>query len=190
MAYSDVRKLMKTGDLIAFSGKSRVSSIIKFGTNSDISHVGMVFESNRTGEHRVEIIESTSLATLPDNRSGELIKGVQMQMLSQRMDMYDGQVYWQPLKKEISEAKQIRMLSWLYCAWASKTLYDTKGAVHAGIDILGLEKEPDFSTLFCSEMVAEAYRLAGLLPEGYNASEATPADVVKYPFLGDRIQIK
>lgn len=181
---------MKTGDLIAFSGKSKVSNIIKGFTNSDISHVGMVFESNRTGGHRVELIESTSLAVLPDNRSGELIKGVQMQMLSQRMDMYEGQVYWQPLKTKLSDARQAKMLSWLYCAWASKTLYDTKGAIHAGIDILGLEKEPDFSTLFCSEMVAEAYRVAGLLPDNYNASEATPADVVKYPFLGDRVQIK
>lgn len=188
--YKDVRKLMKTGDLIAFSGKSKVSNIIKGATGSDISHVGMVFESDRTGEYRVEIIESTSLVTLPDNRTGELIKGVQMQMLSQRMDMYEGQVYWQPLKTKLSDARQARMLSWLYCAWAAKIKYDTKGAIRAGIDLLGLEKEPDFSTLFCSEMVAEAYRLAGLLPESYNASEATPADVVKYPFLGDRTQIK
>ena len=188
--YEKVRNKMKTGDLIAFSGKSRISNLIKGVTDSDISHVGMVFETDIMGDGRVEIIESTSLVDLPDAHTGEVIKGVQRQMLSQRMDMYKGQVYWQPLNVKLGIAEQARMFSWLYCKWASKTKYDGVGAVIAGVDIIGLELEPDFSTLFCSEMVAEGYRLAGLLPKDYNASEATPDDVIKYPFLGDRMQIK
>jgi len=188
--YEKVRSQMKTGDLIAFSGKSRISNIIKAGTNSDISHVGMVFETDVMGDGRVEIIESTSLVDLPDAHTGEVIKGVQRQMLSQRMDMYKGQVYWQPLNVKLGIAEQARMFSWLYCKWASNTKYDGVGAIVAGVDIVDIINEPDFSTLFCSEMVAEGYRLAGLLPKDYNASEATPADVVKYSFLGDRVQIK
>lgn len=188
--YKEIRTKMKTGDLIAFSGKSRISNIIKAGTNSDISHVGMVFETDIMGDGRVEIIESTSLTTLPDTHTGEIRKGVQRQMLSQRMDMYEGQVYWQPLNIKLGVAEQARMFSWLYCKWASKVKYDTVGAIVAGVDIVDIINEPDFSTLFCSELVAEGYRLAGLLPENYNASEATPADVVKFAFLGARVQIK
>jgi len=188
--YEKIRSQIKIGDLIAFSGKSNVSNAIKGFTNSDISHVGMVFETEVRGERRVEVIESTSLTNLPDMHTGEVKKGVQRHMLSQRMDMYHGQVYWQPLKEELDDARLARMVSWLFCKWAGVTKYDTKGAIMSGVKLFKYVNEPDFSTLFCSELVAEAYRLAGLLPVSFNASMATPADVVDFDFLHTRVQIK
>jgi hypothetical protein len=55
-------------------------------------------------------------------------------------------------------------------------------------DKMGFENAPDYSSLFCSEMVARAFEIAGLF-EG-NPSEQTPRDVVEFGFLADRVQIK
>lgn len=192
--YEKVRSWMKVGDLIAFSGKSRISNIIKWKTNTDISHVGMVYDTDETGEFRVDLIESTTLSELKDPYKAKFVKGVQRHKLSHLLNIYKGQAYWLPLKEVLSDGQKASMLSWLWTAWETETKYDTKGAIIAGLKILelmGLEGDADFSTLFCSELVANAYIKAGLLDaDKINPSSETPADVVKYPFLGDRVQIK
>ena len=68
--YQDLRKYMKTGDVIAFSGKGRTSNIIKGATFCDISHVGIVY---KTLADRVVIMESTSLNNIADCMTGEFI---------------------------------------------------------------------------------------------------------------------
>ena len=189
--YEKVRNDMKFGDIISFSGKGDISNIIKWKTQSDISHVGMVYGTEINGEPRIELIESTSLVVEPDIRSKELHKGVQRQMLSQRLESYEGQAYYHRLNTFLTPAQEASMRSWLFCKWKSKTPYDTAQAIGSSIDLfdkMGFENAPDYSSLFCSEMVAKAYEIAGLF-EG-NPSEQTPADVIKYPFLGDRVQIK
>lgn len=191
--YKEVRNQMKVGDLIAFSGKSNVSNIIKWKTKTDISHVGMVYDTDITGEKRVELIESTSISALKDPYKKKFVKGVQRNYLSDVIDSYDGQVYWLPLKRKISKGKEAAMLSWLFTTWQEEVDYDAKGAIKAGlkiIELLGIERQPDFSTLFCSEMVARAYQIAGLLDENINASRQTPADTENYVFLNPRVQIK
>ena len=45
ISYSDARKLMKPGDVIAFGGKGHFSEIIKFATFSDVSHVGVILQT-------------------------------------------------------------------------------------------------------------------------------------------------
>ncbi len=192
--YNDLRNKMKFGDVISFSGKGDISNIIKWKTNSDISHVGMVLESEFVrGEKRIVLIESTSLVNLPDIRTKELIKGVQQQHLSQRLSSYEGQAYYHELKANLSVNLKKKMHTWLFNKHASRTPYDSVQALGSAIDLLdafGMENKPDFSSLFCSEMVAKAFKVAGLLNADYNPSEATPADVVKYDFLAERIQIK
>lgn len=191
--YEKVRYQMKVGDLIAFSGKSRVSNLIKWKTKTDISHVGMVYDTDIAGKWRVELIESTSISDLKDPHKGRYVKGVQRNYLSDVIKAYDGQVYWMPLKLRLTSGKQAAMISWLFTQWQNEVDYDTKGAIKAGlkiIELLGIERQPDFSTLFCSEMVARAYQIAGLLDTNINASRETPADTEKYAFLNPRVQIK
>ncbi len=43
--YQDIRAQIKPGDIIAFSGKGNFSEIIKWATKSEVSHVGVVYES-------------------------------------------------------------------------------------------------------------------------------------------------
>lgn len=193
MMYQKVRDKIKTGDLIAFNGKGIISELIKKKTKSDISHVAIVLDINQSDSRRVQIIESTSLAILPDEGTGELIKGVQRHYLSDVLNAMEGKAYWFALQNPLSEGRKARMLSWLYLMWQKRIPYDFKQAIGSAIDfkyIKGLENEPDFSQLFCSEMVAEAYKLAGFLPESYNSSEATPIDTTRYPFLNLPVRIK
>lgn len=192
--YEKIRDKMKFGDVISFSGKGDVSNLIKWKTNSDISHVGMVFETELMGgDKRIVLIESTSQVNLPDLRTKELVKGVQQQHLSQRLHGYAGQAYYHELKEDLDELQKAAMYGWLFNKHASRTPYDKIQAFGSALDLfdnMGLENKPDFNSLFCSEMVAEAFRIAGLLEDDYNASEATPGDVIKFDFLADRIQVK
>ena len=189
--YKELRDQIQPFDLISFSGKGHVSNIIKGFTDSDISHVAIVHRIlDEKEEERVLIIESTSLVTLPDKVHGEVLKGVQIQALSERIRDYDGQVYWHKLRNPISEARQAAMYSWLLTQHTKRIKYDTVGAIRSGVDIWDymMESKPDYEKLFCSEMVAKAYEIAGFFIG--NPSEQTPEDVVNFPFLEERLQIK
>lgn len=194
-SYQQIRSSMKTGDVIAFSGKGRVSNIIKWVTHSHFSHVGIVLDSYM-GEglgKSILLVESTSLVNLADAMTGEVIKGVQLQWLSKRLEFYDGEAWWLPLKKEIPENSRYAMQHWLRKHHAQRTPYDSLQAMGAGVDIfdrLQLYNEPDFSSLFCSELVSKAFQVAGLLPETLNPSEQTPENVAQFAFLGEPIQLK
>ena len=187
--YEDLRSQMKTGDLISFSGKGRVSNIIKGYTNSDISHVGIVYAN----EGRVKIMESTSLNDIADIDTGEFVKGVQKQYLSERLKGYDGQCYWQPLNVKIKDKYKDAMINWLSDAHGKRTPYDTIQAIGAGADIFdkipGFENEEDFSSLFCSELVCKALQVADVVTSVINPSEQTPADVIGYRCFDKRIEI-
>jgi len=192
--YNNIRHKMKFGDVVAFSGKGAVSNIIKWKTGSDISHVGMVLESEFiVGEKRIVLIESTSLVNIPDLRTRELIKGVQQQHLSQRLDSYEGQAYYYELKTVVDDFRKNTMYNWLMSKHASRTPYDSVQALGSAIDLLdnmGFENKPDFSSLFCSEMVAKVLQLGDFLPSAINPSEQTPADVIAYDCFKERVQIK
>lgn len=185
--YLEVRDKMQTGDLLCFSGLGRVSSVIKWATKSLFSHVGLVFRMNdKTLGPVVMVVESTSMPFLKDAVTKKMRVGVQLHLLSRRLETTLGEVRWIQIPEELRERLNsqsdgfLRMVLWLRQAHTEEIPYDFKQAVGAGLDTFdwaGFENEPDFSALFCSEMVATAYKLWGLLPEGYNMSEATPENV-------------
>ena len=183
--YYEYRNDIKVGDVIAFDGKSNFSNIIKAATFSDVSHVGMVIESDfYLGARRNMLIESTTLS------NG--FNGVGITTLSQVIEGYDGNVWLYPLKEELDLNDKSNMVNWLLRQKGKP--YDTKGAVKAGID-LGFGKfdlvknKEDFNKLFCSELVSEALEQAGVI-SAVNASEQTPADVCSMDCFEKRILLK
>src|SRR6185503_11171701 len=90
------RDSMQHGDVIAFSGKGRVSELIKWRTKSPFSHVGLVVRWNLNGGFgdTVFLIESTTLTALPDLVYGDVIKGVQLHRLSEALSAYQGRAWW------------------------------------------------------------------------------------------------
>ena len=183
--YPHLRPEMKTGDVIAFSGKGRISNLIKLVTQSPYSHVGMVIRTNMEeglGES-VLLVESTTLNTVADAFSGKRVKGVQMHWLSQRLRNYPGEAYWLPLKEAVLQEKIPSMLHWLRTIHKNHVAYDSLQAVGSAldvIDIFGLRNKRGYHTLFCSELVARALQIAGKVPEEINPSECTPQDVVEF----------
>ena len=98
MTYQEARPLMQPGDVIAFGGKSHFSEIIKLATFSSVSHVGVILRTkipeDDTGRFFNQIIESTSLHGF---------NGVNVSRFSDRLNTYDGELWWLPLKKKIRE---------------------------------------------------------------------------------------
>jgi len=112
---------------------------------------------------------------------------LQMQWLSARLDAYDGQAWWGQVTKRFPRYGVNNMTTWIRKKHAERTPYDTVQAIGAGADFLdwipGVENDPDFSSLFCSEYVMRAWQIAGLVHKEANPSEMTPADVMAQPFL-------
>ncbi|MCP4338005.1 MAG: hypothetical protein GY799_03775, partial [Desulfobulbaceae bacterium] len=96
MFYDDARGQMKPGDVIAFGGKGHFSEIIKFATFSTVSHVGVMLQTKvvEDGSDRFfnQIIESTSLNGF---------NGVNISRFSDRLNSYDGDLWWLPLRDEV-----------------------------------------------------------------------------------------
>ncbi len=189
------RPRMKTGDVLAFSGKSRTSRIVRWATRSPYSHVALLWRARLPGGFgpSVLLIESTTLVDLPDAVTRSVHKGVQLHFASQRVSAYEGKVWWVPLREPLKPAAQRKMEAWLRQTHCQRVPYDLVQAIGAGFDLLdalGLENEPDFSALFCSELVARALQIAGVIPESVNASELTPADVVGLSCFDEPVLLK
>lgn len=192
--YPEVRKLMKAGDIIAFSGKGNFSEIIKWATRSTVSHVGIILQSQlliggaaQEGFFN-QIIESTSLNGF---------SGVSISRLSDRLDTYEGAIWWLPLRQETYEAMDKKKF-YDFLIHQVRKPYDVPQAVKSALD--AFDKVPlvgglthnteDFSRFFCSELAAAGLEAAGAISR-LNASEVTPIDLCSFKiYAEDYYQLK
>jgi len=192
--YLSVREKMKPGDVIAFSGKGNFSEIIKWATRSSVSHVGVILQSKLLIEGEPQkgifnqVIESTSLNGF---------SGVSISRLSDRIDKYDGDIWWLPLSDAVRTRLDCKAF-YDFLLHQEKKPYDMPQAVKSALD--ALEKVPllgasvynieDFSTFFCSELVAAGLEAGGAI-KSINASEVTPIDLCMFSlYQPDYYQIK
>lgn len=196
IAYDAARAMMRPGDVIAFGGKGHFSEIIKFATFSDVSHVGVILQTKVTNDETDrffnQIIESTSLNGF---------NGVNVSRFSDRLDSYEGELWWLPLSDEIRSNKfdQKAFYDYLFNQAKERKPYDMPQAVKSAIDALdslplgvhgpGYNKE-DFNKFFCSELVAAGLEVAGAVGS-VNASEVTPIDLCRWNiYQGTYFQLK
>ena len=148
--------------------------------------MGIVLDVDMQGGvgHSIMLIESTSLRNIPDAIYNEIIKGVQIHFLSRRLESYDGKAWWLPLKEDLNGFEKNKLQNWLRKKHYERTPYDSFQAIGAGADlfdmVLGIENEPDFSSLFCSELVTKALQVGGVVSSDINPSEQTPEDVANF----------
>lgn len=181
MKYSDIRTQLKTGDILLFSGKGAISEGIKFFTLSRWSHVGIVYRLADPLDPQGSVFcwESTTLSELQDAETGRLTRGVQRVELSERLERCFARGYEisvRALTRTLTE-DMIRALN-AFRHEVSGRPYETSKLelLKAAYDgVFGNNKE-DLSSLFCSELVAEAYQRMGLLPETTPSNEYTPKD--------------
>ena len=176
--YKNIRNKLKFGDLVLFSSRGFVPALIKLGTLSKWTHIGMVI--SLPGFDGKLLFESTGLSKTK-TIDGKIKKGVQISLLSSRIEQFKGVIAVRHLNAEITEQMfhnferfRLEVQDRAY----EKNLLDL---LSAAIDIPFLPMlrgKPNLKTIFCSELIAEAYMVMGLLP--YNkflpSDEYTPAD--------------
>ena len=180
--YDKIRSNIKVGDIIAFSGKDFFSEIIKFGTKSKVSHVGIIYQStipNGTSNNYYNLMIE---AVAED--------GVRIVNLSQRLQQSkDSTVWWLPLRDKIrNDLKVEEMLTWLLRA--EHKPYDLPQAIASAIDLFdqlpgGITRNIEsFERFFCSELAAGAFEKGGIIKK-INASEVTPIDLCMFDLYKD-----
>jgi len=181
ISYKEVRSRVKTGDIIAFGGSSHFSGIIKMAIRAEVSHIGIILQTqvkdNGTGKFFNYIIDSTSR------------QGVAISKLNDRLDEYDGDVWWLPLRRDLRTKEFDQQAFYDFLTRQEGKKYDRRQAAGSAIDIFdqlpfglrgpGYNKE-DFRQFFCSELVAAGLKAARVIPVMINASEATPIDICRW----------
>ncbi|OGR24926.1 MAG: hypothetical protein A2277_16825 [Desulfobacterales bacterium RIFOXYA12_FULL_46_15] len=181
MKYENIRSQLKTGDILLFSGKGRISEGIKFFTLSKWSHVGMIyrFDDSRDPKGSIFCWESTTLSNLEDADTGKLTQGVQRVELSERLERCFASGYEisvRSLSKNLTDDMIRTLNDFRHVVSGRPYEKDKIELLKAAYDgIFGANRE-DLSSLFCSELVAEAYQRMGLLPENTPSNEYTPKD--------------
>lgn len=176
MKYSEIRPNLNDGDIVLFSGSGPISTGIKwFSRFSDWSHVGMVVSLDDPNFPMKMLYESTTLSNIEDAMSGKERKGVQVVPLSMRIDKYPGNVSVRHLDIRLNiespTSTKNRRIMMLQSFAETRELFKGRPYEKSQIELVksawdgwgGLNK-PDTSSLFCSELVAEAYQRAGILP--------------------------
>ena len=192
--YQNARPQMKAGDVIAFSGKGNFSEIIKWATRAPVSHVGVILQSKLmiAGDAQSgmlnQIIESTSLNGF---------SGVSISRLSDRLDTYNGEIWWLPLRQTLWESMD-KSKFYDFMIHQDRKEYDMPQAIRSALDLLdqvsvignATHNLEDFSRFFCSELVAAGLEAAGAIST-INASEVTPIDLCSFSiFAEDYFQLK
>lgn len=192
--YSLIKQDMRPGDIIAFGGNSLFSLWTKLTTRSVVTHVAMVLQTNRVddrcGHHFNQVVEATV-------HDGE--KGVITHHLSERINTYDGDIWWLPLHDKARAQLEHNETDFLNFMLSQRGKpYDVWQLFGSAFDITDEHSwlgrfsynEQDFSRWFCSELIAEGLKTAGIV-RGVNASEVTPHDICRFRIFEDRyVQLK
>lgn len=187
--YEEVRDQMLPGDVLAFGGKGNLSDTIKFFTDGEVSHVGIVAKTRMldglSGRYFNELIESTSLRGF---------NGVVKQRISDVIHSYEGEIWWLPLSEEVRRKfNQEKFFNFLYAQIGK--FYDTQQVFWSAIDFMDNFQEltknlENFEKFFCSELVVAGLEEAGVL-SNINASEITPMQICQWKiFKPDYLQLK
>ncbi len=190
LSYTDARPRMKPGDVIAFSGKSDFSEIIKMVTFSEVSHVGVILQTqiadHADGRFFNQIIEAGTVRGF---------SGVNISRFSERLEEYHGAMWWLPIKADLRANAQAHksFYNFLFGHAEARTGYDLPQALKSAADmfdkgVFGINgpfyNKEDFSRFFCSELVAAGLERAGVTGS-VNASEVTPIDLCRWSIYED-----
>jgi hypothetical protein len=183
LSYKEAQQSMQAGDVIAFGGSSHFSGIIKMAIRAEVSHIGIVLNTRvheeDSGKTTHDIIDATSR------------QGVAITPVKKRIDEYDGDIWWLPLRRSIREQVFDQQAFYDFLADQQGKKYDRRQAAGSAIDMFdhvhlpfgfrgpGYNQE-DYGEFFCSELVAAGLKAGKVIPADLNASEVTPIDVCRW----------
>jgi hypothetical protein len=175
--YEEVRPLLKTGDIVLFSGSGFFSSLIRVATKSQWSHVGMILRHHEWDP--VFLWESVLTSTARDILlTGTLVGQVQIRLLSDRLNDYkQGVVAIRGLNNVPRDQAMYDNLDWFRdCIKDDPYEKHVRELIKAGYDGPFGRNQESLDNFFCSELIAETYQHMGLLPADPPSNEYTPAD--------------
>ncbi len=171
--YARIRDTLRTGDVVLFAGKGVISTGIQLFTRSRWSHVGMLVRV--AALDTILVWESTTLSDVPDVETALATRGVQLVPFSQRLAAYPGTIGVRRLEAELGPDGDVTLGALRRQLAGRPYERQWRDLLCADFRKLG-RAEPDFSSFFCSELVALAYQRLGLLPKEPIASRYVPAD--------------
>lgn len=162
--YNSVKAQMQTGDLLMWGGDNLISKAIRWRTLSEYSHASLVI---RLAEY--EGTEGRRFTT------EALADGIVLNILSSRLENYNGRVWWFPLDEEKCHVPRSRVGE---CALSFiGTPYDYQSILRLCMKRVSTE----LNKLFCSEYCAVCYGLEGEAP--------TPADMPKLGIFKEHVRL-
>ena len=176
--YKSLRDKMNTGDIVLFSGKGPTSAFLKLAMKSKWTHVAVAWMMPEYD--MLCIFESTMLSSLANVDTGEPRKGVQIVPASTKIEGYNGDVYVRGLFKVDITPKIPDLVKFRRQVNGRPYEQDALELAKAALDGPFGQNTEDLSSLFCSELVAEFYQVAGLLGSSTPSNEYIPDD-----FAGD-----
>lgn len=161
--YNEIRHKMQTGDLLLWRSNSLLGAAIRYFSKGNVNHASIVmcfpeYEGEECRRWTTEALEH----------------GTVLNLLSRRLDKYDGQVWWYPLKDDWGQQRCIigrRALSMIGIEYDYGSLFkNLLGKVNA-----------EARRLFCSEYYFLALGMEGKAP--------TPAGLPGLGIFKDAVQI-
>ncbi|MEW9799324.1 hypothetical protein [Alteromonas sp. CYL-A6] len=192
--YHLVRRQMQPGDIIAFGGNSLFSRWTKLTTRSAVTHVAIVMHTQMRDETSQRYFNQVMEATAYDGK-----RGVMINRLSERIASYDGDIWWLPLAPEARQqfdSNRTAFFDFMFAQHGKE--YDVLQLFGSAVDVIDDHpvfgrlsyNNEEFSSWFCSELVAEGLETAGIV-SGVNASEVTPVDICRFAiYKGRYTQLK
>ncbi len=192
--YNDIKDHIRPGDLIAFGGNSLFSKWAKLTTCSGVTHVGAITRSHTCPDTNKVLRHDIFEATVRNRQ-----RGVMVNPLEERLEEYEGDIWWLPLHRKPGErflrAEQI-MLDFI--ASENGKNYDIWQLFGSTVDFFdnhpwlwrltrNLKCEHEW---FCSELIAELYNRTGVVKQ-VCAAETTPIDLCRFKIFQDGyVQLK
>ncbi len=189
VTYNIIKKKVKTGDLILFNNGRIGYWEVKIATCSTFSHIGMIVKCKHLKSSRDNLFiwhsPAQELQGLPDTISGDTKEGPQLNPLLPIIRAAGGTVYIRILHKKKNtfynnilsdDPCDSGLMDFMKGADWKTYEKSTRQLILSTYDGIFGENEEDTSSYFCSELVAETYKILGLLPEDIISSEYTPKD--------------
>jgi hypothetical protein len=165
--YEEIRDKIRTGDIILFSGNNAISHVIKLLTQSKWSHIGMALRLPELDT--IFLWEASSLLNLQDAIEGKAFRGVKLVPIRDRLKEFNGVVAIRHLigidfdEPANTKAKQ-KLMQFRKKVRIRPYEKDKIDLMRDALDGSFSEKFENYSSLYCTEIVAEAYQKLGLLP--------------------------
>ena len=176
VSYSEIRNELNTGDIILYSGSSVASKLIQWASGSRWSHIGLVIKLEEYD--LLTVWEATPASNVKDIFSNTIRKGVQLLPLSERIHAYDGSISIRKLQGNTLSVDSLKNLMLLRKELKNKKYEQSKTELLKSLydGPWGKNEKEDLSSVFCGELVAEAYQRLLLLDEKKVSNEYIPAD--------------